>query len=138
MQANERRRPVGKESARPEGVGLPWVTRDADPVQVHRRYVEQRLWSGNAERTETEAEALSAAEDSGADDSGAEDSGAEDSGAEDSGAGGSGGDAQVPATQEERHHQTGPTTRPAGDRAVAPVAGRPEQAANRGAPRRGC
>ena len=39
-------------SKRPPTHGNP----DADPVLVHRRYVEQRLWSGNPERDDTDRE----------------------------------------------------------------------------------
>ena len=104
MQANESTSSGGGSKRPPRRRRPSLGNPDADPVQVHRRYVEQRLWSGNTERTETEAEAEElSADNSGTDDSSAEDSGAEDSGAEDSGAedSGSGEDAQVPATQEE-------------------------------------
>lgn len=45
----ESQRPSGK---RPPTHGNP----DADPVLVHRRYVEQRLWSGNTERADSEVD----------------------------------------------------------------------------------
>jgi hypothetical protein len=125
MQANESTSSGGG-SKRPPRKRRPVLGNpDADPVQVHRRYVEQRLWSGNAERPEPEAEELSAANrgkddsaaedsatvDSAAEDSATVDSAAEDSAADDSAADsgadseaedtGAGEDARVPATQEE-------------------------------------